>query len=87
LHELKFAITAGARTDVLDVAHLFKKANLQGTFVLLEAQTGQTLRYNPVQPGTVPAFPKFSTAALSPRWRMWHYNGRSIDSIDGSCRS
>lgn len=38
---------AGARTELPDISPIFKKANVQGTFVLLDAQTGQTLRYNP----------------------------------------
>ena len=40
---------AGARTELelRDFSPIFKKANVQGTFVLVDGQTGRTLRYNP----------------------------------------
>jgi beta-lactamase class D len=38
---------AGAHSEPPDFSAIFKKANVQGTFVLLDAQTGQTLRHNP----------------------------------------
>jgi beta-lactamase class D len=36
-----------ARIERYDFSPLFQKANVQGTFVLLDAQSGKTLRYNP----------------------------------------
>jgi beta-lactamase class D len=38
---------ADASAHLPDMEQLFKKADVQGTFVILDAQTGRTLRHNP----------------------------------------
>jgi beta-lactamase class D len=43
---------AGAPAEQPDIAAIFRKADVQGTFVLLDAQTGHALRYSPERAST-----------------------------------